>query len=70
MPILEQPTRFLVDDAGQRTAVVVDVKYWEALMDLLEDLEDIGLVKSMLARIEAGPEASGALRWDEVRDAL
>jgi hypothetical protein len=63
MPGLEQPTRFLVDDAGQRTAVAVDVRYWQALMDLLEDLEDISLVRvypesvrmSLLAISPQGP---------------
>jgi PHD/YefM family antitoxin component YafN of YafNO toxin-antitoxin module len=68
MTSLAQPTRYLVDDQGQRTAVVVDLEYWEALMDLLEDLEDLSMVQEMLARLEAGPEASGALRWDDVRD--
>lgn len=68
MTVLQQPTRYLVDDSGERTAAVVDISYWEALMDLLEDLEDVALVKDLVARLERGPEASGALRWADVRD--
>ena len=70
MTVLQQPTQYLVDDRGQRTAAVVDIDYWEALMDLLEDLEDVALVKDLVGRLERGPEASGALRWTDVRDEL
>lgn len=36
---LRQPARFIVDENGQRTAAVVDIEYWDGLMDLLEYLQ-------------------------------
>lgn len=69
-PKTTQPAQYLVDEQGHRTAIVIDIQLWEALMDLLEYLEDLQLVKSVLTRLQAGPEASGALEWDAVRDEL
>jgi predicted DNA-binding protein len=62
--------QFLVDEQGRRTAVMVDIKVWDALMDLLEDLEDMQLVKDAMSRLEQGPEAAGALDWETARDEL
>jgi hypothetical protein len=39
-------------------------------MDLLEDLEDMQLVKDAMSRLEQGPEAAGALDWETARDEL
>ena len=50
--------------------VMVDIKVWEALMDLPEDLEDMQVVIDVMSRLEQGPEAAGALDWDAVRDEL
>jgi PHD/YefM family antitoxin component YafN of YafNO toxin-antitoxin module len=33
--------RYIVDSDGRRIAVVIDIEAWEAMMELLEDLEDI-----------------------------
>lgn len=66
----KQPTQFIVDEVGRRTAAVVDIEYWDALMDLLEDLEDLQLVRDAMSRLEDGPEAVGAVRWADARDEL
>ena len=67
---LKQPTQFIVDEVGQRTAAVVDIEYWDGLMELLEDLEDLQLVRDAISRLEGGPEAAGAVRWADARDEL
>ncbi len=67
---LRQAARFIVDENGQRTAAVVDIQYWDGLMDLLEDLEDLQLVREAVGRLEDGPEAAGAVRWADARHEL
>ena len=37
---LLQRVHFVVDNGGNRTAVVLDYEDWEELMTLLEDIED------------------------------
>ncbi len=37
---LLQRVQFVVDNGGNRTAVVLDYEDWEELMTLLEDIED------------------------------
>jgi hypothetical protein len=67
---LRQPAHFIVDEDGQRTAAVVGIEYWDGLMDLLEDLEDLQLVREAIDRLKAGPETAGAVRWANARDEL
>lgn len=60
--------RVLVDQNGQPSDVQISIEEWEALLAWIEDLEDRALVKSMANKLDQGPEASGALRWEDVRD--
>jgi hypothetical protein len=58
--------RYVVDSGGSKTDVVLSLSTWENLLALLEDLDDRLVVKEWLSRLQAGPFASGALRWEDV----
>ena len=58
--------RYLVDGQGGRTAVVLSWTVWKGLLNMLEDLDDREVVRQWLPRLQAGPEASGALAWADV----
>jgi flagellar capping protein FliD len=58
--------RYVIDSKGNKAAVQVDVKAWNALLAYLEDLEDQALVKDKLARLRKGPQASNGILWDDV----
>jgi hypothetical protein len=65
-PNLLENVRYVIDSKGKKAAVQVDVKAWDALLAYLEDLEDQALVKDKLAQLRKGPQASGAVIWDDV----
>ena len=47
--ILES-VRFVVDLQGNPSAAVVDMPTWEALLDVLEEVEDLEIVRERLVR--------------------
>jgi predicted DNA-binding protein len=63
---LLENVRYVIDSKGNKAAVQVDVKAWNALLAYLEDLEDQALVKDKLARLRKGPQASTEILWDDV----
>ncbi len=61
--------QFVVDSEGRRTAVLVDIQAWEALIDLIETLTDTKIAAQALAELrQAGgrPEHAGWLAWDKI----
>ncbi len=56
--------KYLVDDKGRKTAVVLDVREYRRLMERLEDLEDA------LELDEARRTSSGSRPYEEVRAEL
>lgn len=58
--------RYLVDSRGGRTDVVLSWTVWQGLLGMLEDLDDREVVRKWLPRLKAGPEAAGALSWENV----
>jgi len=62
--------RFVVDSHGNKAAVQLDLKAWEALLSYLEDLEDRSSVKEKLQRLVNGPEQSGAIDWNDSEEEL
>lgn len=58
--------RYLVDASGDRTDVVLSLAVWEKILSWLEDVDDRMVVQEWLPRLQAGPVASGAVRWDDV----
>ncbi len=57
--------RYVIDQRGRKSAVQVDIKTWQALLAYLEDLEDRALVRDKSPRLAKGPQASGAISWQE-----
>ena len=56
--------QFLVDDKGQRTAVLLPIEEYEEMLEALEQREDIRL-------LEAGKRLDGdAIPWEEVKARL
>lgn len=58
--------------SGKRL-VILDAEEWDALMELLEDSEDIALARRVDAEMEAAggdPEAAGYVRWEDVEREL
>ncbi len=60
--------RYLTDVTGSKTDVVLSLSAWKNVLNLLEELDDRLIAKEWLPRLQAGPEASGALRWEDVSD--
>lgn len=58
--------RYVVDEQGQKTDVVIALPLWEALLTWLEDMEDRADIKQNLAILREGPIASKALVWQSV----
>ena len=65
---LTQGVQFTVDQSGQVTAVVVTPELWKRIIEALEDADDRELARTLRERLAAGPQASGALRWQDVAD--
>lgn len=62
----------LVKAKGKRL-VVIDADEWEALIEWLEDLEDIQIAKTAMTKLKRakGNRARlGCKKWSEVRDQL
>lgn len=67
----EREVQYIVQPGGQRTAVVVPLALWEALLDdarRVEDLEDAVIARDWLARRRAAqsPADMGAVPWEAV----
>jgi hypothetical protein len=73
MAIVEalQSAQFVVNDQGQRTAVLMDIQAWNTLIEWLEDIIDTKIaVQSLTALETAGgrPQTAGWLDWDDIRE--
>lgn len=55
---------FLVDDHGNKKAVVLDMALWQELIQLLEDLEDAAEIQQMR---DAGAET---VDWQQAKNEL
>jgi len=53
---------FVVDQDGKPTAVVLDIGVWEALLEALEDIEDVELIRD---RLKNWRTKQGWTRWEE-----
>jgi hypothetical protein len=62
---LLENVKYVIDSQGNKAAVQVDMKAWEALLAYVEDLEDQALVKDKLAHLREGPANSGAVSWQD-----
>ena len=55
--------KFLVDAKGKATAAVLDIAAWSALLDALEDSEDIRLARERLAEWKS---KQGWTAWENI----
>lgn len=56
--------RYIVDENGRKTAVVIDFNEYENLMELIEDLEDArDLLKAELEATDFTPYEDFRKRW-------
>jgi hypothetical protein len=53
--------QFVVDQDGHPTAAILDIKAWEAFLSLLEDVEDVELIRH---RMENWRNKQGWTRWE------
>lgn len=60
--------QFTVNQEGNVTGVFLPVTVWQALIEVLEDAEDLASARAMLPKLRQGPEVSGALRWEDIRE--
>jgi len=66
-----QESRYITDENGERTAVILSIEEYERLMDALEDAEDVEHIKAARetrARIEAGEEET--IPWERARERI
>jgi hypothetical protein len=68
---LEQ-VQFVVGPDGQPTAALVEIGAWQALVSMLEEAEDQGLLRAYLARRRTtrSPEEMGLISWEQAEEAL
>lgn len=64
--ILES-VRFVVDLKGNPSAAVVDMRTWEALLDMLEDVEDLEIVRE---RLSSWRSKEGWTAWEQFETEL
>jgi hypothetical protein len=58
--------RYLVNAQGGKTDVVLSLEAWQKILAWLEEVDDRAVVQEWLPRLQAGPESSNALRWDDI----
>lgn len=56
-----QSVQFVVDRRGKRTAAILNIADWEALVNLLEDLEDAEIVQE---RLKGWRSKEGWTAWE------
>ncbi|HIE01292.1 MAG TPA: hypothetical protein EYP59_13550 [Thiotrichaceae bacterium] len=61
-------SRYLVNNDGSKTDVVLSVADWHKLLALLEELDDQKIIQEWLPKLKVGPVSSGALRWKDVKE--
>lgn len=60
--------RYLTDERGSRTDVVLSLDRWERLIAWLETLDDRLALTEWLPALRRGPQQTGALTWRDVAD--
>lgn len=66
-----QSAQFVVNDEGKRTAVLMDIKAWEQMIDWLETVIDTKIATQALAELESAggrPAHANWLAWETIRE--
>jgi hypothetical protein len=64
--------QFVVNDKGQRTAVLLDIRAWDLLIKWIETVTDTQIAVQALQELrQAGgrPKRAGWLAWEDIREA-
>lgn len=64
--------QFVVDDKGQRTAVLLDIRAWEMLIKRIETVTDTKITVQALQELHSvgrRTEQAGWLAWEDIREA-
>jgi hypothetical protein len=73
MDLHAQDIQFVIGAEGKPTAVLVDITFWEHILEALEDAQDVGLAKETLAALDAaGGDVgkAGLIEWQTARAKL
>jgi hypothetical protein len=73
MNLKAEDIQYVIGAEGKPTAVLVDIGFWEQLLDALEEAEDTALVKQTLAALDSAggnPEKAGFIKWETARTEL
>ena len=64
--------KFVIGSDGQPTAALVDIAAWQRVVDLLEEAEDQGILRTYLARRRTAstPEELGLVSWEQAEAML
>jgi hypothetical protein len=54
--------QFVVDQEGKPTAALLDMSAWEAFLSMLEDIEDVGLIRD---RTKNWRSKESWTRWED-----
>jgi hypothetical protein len=60
--------RYVVDEAGKRVSVILDIEEYERLLRAREDLEGLKAADEALREIERGEDE--LIPWERVRDRI
>lgn len=69
--VLDQ-VQFVVGSDGQPTAALLDITTWQALVAILEEAEDQGVLRDYLMRRKRteNPEQMGLIPWEQAEAEL
>ena len=64
--------QFVVGSDGQPTAALINITTWQALVAMLEEAEEQGVLRAYLARRKTAgsPEQLGLIPWEQVEAEL
>jgi len=68
---ISKSAQFVVDNKGRRTAVLLSIQAWEAIVNWIEDVADIRIASQVLPELQAAggrPQQAGWLAWDDIRE--
>lgn len=61
-------TRYLTDAEGKRVGIVLDIKEYERLREIEDEMEDVRRYDEAMARRERGEDDT--VPWEQVRDKI
>ncbi len=62
-----QVVQYLVDINGRPLVVQISIETWEAILDKLEDFEDVEFINTNIHRLQKGPVNGHAPAWDDIK---